>query len=76
MKNCQLCHCVAYCSDEHAFEDLEEHSKSCSFLKTALMDYAKKQSEGLARYWKPRPKLLWYVGESCTHHKPIFVMSI
>ena len=62
LKNCEVCECVAYCSSKCSAEDAEEHEKSCSLLKIALMDYiySRNNKACLSRKWRPRAKLMRY----------------
>ena len=60
LKNCEKCHCVAYCSTKCSEEDKKDHEKSCFWLKTILQDYLASQrtQHDLARKWCPRPYLI------------------
>ena len=60
LKNCEKCHCVAYCSTKCSEEDKTDHEKSCFWLKTILQDYLASQrtQHDLARKWYPRPYLI------------------
>jgi len=69
LKNCILCDCISYCSEEHQLADKAEHSKSCSLLATCLKDYIKEKQHG-RKLTGIELGLIWFLMQNwwCENH--------